>query len=89
MFILITLLSLIIKNIQQQFLNPKIPTINIGDTIKLGLIIKEGDKQRTQYYEGVTISKKNAGLNKTITVRKSVIYLVGRDSSLVEIEVFL
>lgn len=70
MFILITLLSLIIKNIQQQFLNPKIPTINIGDTIKLGLIIKEGDKQRTQYYEGVTISKKNTGLNKTITVRK-------------------
>ena len=48
------------------------PKIKNGDTIRVGLKIKEGEKERTQYYEGVTISKKNFGINKTITLRRVV-----------------
>jgi large subunit ribosomal protein L19 len=70
MIFLLTLLNLIIKKVEKEFLNMNLPNIQIGDTIRLGLRIIEGDKERTQYYEGVTISKKNIGLNKTITVRK-------------------
>lgn len=36
----------------------------------MGVLIKEGEKERTQFYEGVIIAKKNSGINKTITVRK-------------------
>jgi large subunit ribosomal protein L19 len=70
MFILLILLNLIINLVERKFLNLSIPNIKIGDTIRLGLRIKEGDKERIQYYEGVIIAKKNVGLNKTITVRK-------------------
>ena len=66
----LTLLNLIIKKIEQAHLKKDIPNIEVGDTIRLGLRIKEGNKERTQYYEGVTISKKNSGVNKTITVRR-------------------
>jgi large subunit ribosomal protein L19 len=70
MLYFLIILNLLIKKVEQVYLNPNIPNVEIGDTIKLGLKIKEGDKERTQYYEGVTISKKNFGLNKTITVRR-------------------
>jgi large subunit ribosomal protein L19 len=43
---------------------------DVGDTVKLGILIKEGEKERTQFYEGVVIAEKNSGINKTITVRK-------------------
>lgn len=60
----------LIKNIESKYLKEEIPNSMIGDTIKLGFLIKEGNKERTQYYEGIVISKKNIGINKTITVRK-------------------
>jgi large subunit ribosomal protein L19 len=47
-----------------------IPNIRIGDTLKLGIEIKEGEKTRVQAYEGVVISKKGAGINLTVTVRR-------------------
>ena len=37
---------------------------------KIGVSIKEGNKERTQYYAGTIIAQKNSGINKTITVRK-------------------
>lgn len=42
----------------------------IGDTIDLGIKIKEGDKTRTQHFVGIVIAKKGAGVGKTFTVRK-------------------
>nr|YP_001936384.1 ribosomal protein L19 [Heterosigma akashiwo]ABV65990.1 50S ribosomal protein L19 [Heterosigma akashiwo]BBA18197.1 50S ribosomal protein L1 [Heterosigma akashiwo]BBA18613.1 50S ribosomal protein L1 [Heterosigma akashiwo]BBA18890.1 50S ribosomal protein L1 [Heterosigma akashiwo]BBA19029.1 50S ribosomal protein L1 [Heterosigma akashiwo] len=62
--------NLILQKVQQQYLKTDIPNVEVGDTVRLGLLIKEGNKERTQYYEGVTISKKNSGINKTITVRR-------------------
>ena len=48
----------------------KIPEFNPGDTVKVHLKVKEGEKERIQIYEGVCISKKNAGINSSFTVRK-------------------
>lgn len=66
----------IIDNIEKLFINSKVPQINIGDTIKIKRIIQEGNKERTQISEGVVISKKSCGLNKTITLRK-VLHNIG------------
>jgi large subunit ribosomal protein L19 len=47
-----------------------IPAFRIGDTIKVHVKIKEGDKERLQVYEGVLIARHNSGMGETITVRK-------------------
>jgi large subunit ribosomal protein L19 len=47
-----------------------LPEIRIGDSIKVHVKIKEGDKERLQVFEGVLIARKNSGLGETITVRK-------------------
>lgn len=65
-----------IKEIEKQYRNNQVPRIEVGDTIKIKKIIQEGNKERAQVSEGVVISKKNSGLNKTITVRK-IIHSVG------------
>ncbi|WP_121021526.1 50S ribosomal protein L19 [Helicobacter vulpis] len=46
------------------------PTFKAGDTLKLGIRIQEGDKVRTQYFEGVCISLRGAGVDRTFCVRK-------------------
>ena len=48
----------------------QLPKFNPGDTLKVHLKVKEGEKERVQVFEGVCISKKNAGLNSSFTVRK-------------------
>lgn len=60
----------IISKVESEYLKKEIENIQIGDMLKLGIQIREGEKTRVQGYEGVVISKKNSGLNKTITVRK-------------------
>ena len=59
-----------IDNLHQNFIKPNIPKIQIGDTIKLGVKIIEGTKERVQFYEGTVIARKNSSINTTITVRK-------------------
>ena len=59
-----------IDKLHQTFIKPNIPKIQIGDTIKLGVKIIEGNKERVQFYEGTVIAKKNSSINTTITVRK-------------------
>jgi large subunit ribosomal protein L19 len=60
----------LINIIEAEHLKIPLPIVLVGDTIKLGFLIKEGNKERTQYYEGIIIAQKNKGINKTITVRK-------------------
>lgn len=60
----------IISKIEKNFYKNKITNINVGDSVKIGLMIQEGNKERIQISEGVVISKNNANLNTTITVRK-------------------
>ncbi len=60
----------ILNNLESLYKKSDRPNIQVGDTLKLGLKIEEGEKTRIQSYSGVVISKKNTGLNKTITVRR-------------------
>ena len=59
-----------IDNLNNSFMKKDLPLIRIGDTIKLGVKIIEGNKERVQFYEGIVIAKKNSSINTTITVRK-------------------
>jgi large subunit ribosomal protein L19 len=59
-----------IKNIENQFLKTNLPSLSIGDSVKIGVKIIEGNKERVQFYEGTIIAKKNSSINTTITVRK-------------------
>lgn len=60
----------LINNVQDNFLKKNLPNIKIGDNVKIGVKIIEGNKERVQFYEGIIIAKKNSSINTTITVRK-------------------
>ncbi|MBK1987992.1 50S ribosomal protein L19 [Sphaerospermopsis aphanizomenoides BCCUSP55] len=60
----------IIRSIEAEHIKSDLPAIYVGDTVRVGVKIKEGDKFRVQPYEGVVIGKRNGGINETITVRR-------------------
>nr|YP_009511129.1 ribosomal protein L19 [Hydropuntia rangiferina]AXI96802.1 ribosomal protein L19 [Hydropuntia rangiferina]UAD87483.1 ribosomal protein L19 [Hydropuntia rangiferina] len=62
----------IIDCIQKEFIKESVPLINIGDSIKMSILIQEGNKKRIQNVEGVVISKNKSQLNTTITIRKVI-----------------
>lgn len=62
----------LIKLVEAKFLKNSKEIIEVGDILRIGYIIPEGDKERTQYYEGVVIAKQNRGLGKSFTIRRSV-----------------
>ena len=66
----------IIKNIEATQLKESIPEFHVGDTVKVYNKIKEGNRERTQLFEGLVISKKNGGISETFTVRR-IAYGVG------------
>ena len=59
-----------IKNLENNFIKKDLPLLKIGDSVKIGVKIIEGNKERIQFYEGTIIAKKNSSINTTITVRK-------------------
>ena len=59
-----------INNLESNFLKKDLPSLKIGDNVKVGVRIIEGNKERVQFYEGTILAKKNASINTTITVRK-------------------
>ncbi len=62
--------SNLIKEFENEQLKKELPEIYVGDTVKVGVKITEGNKERVQPYEGVVIAKRHGGINKTITVRR-------------------
>ena len=60
----------IIKNFENKYTKKNLPAFKIGDNVKIGVKIIEGNKERIQFYEGTIIAKKNSLINTTITVRK-------------------
>lgn len=68
----------LIKYVESKYLHSmnivgsKNNTLEVGDIIRLGYLIPEGDKERTQYYEGLIISKSNRNLGKSFTLRRTV-----------------
>ncbi len=66
----------VLKAITQEQIRTDLPKLEIGDTIKLYVKIKEGNKERVQMFEGTVISKKHGGIQETFTVRR-ISYGVG------------
>ena len=60
----------IIDQIEKEQLRNDITPFNIGDTVRVNVKVKEGDKERIQAYEGVVIAKKSSGVRETFTVRR-------------------
>lgn len=60
----------IIDELEKEYLKTDLPKINPGDTVKVFVRIKEGNKERTQAFEGVVIKKRGSSINSTITVRR-------------------
>ena len=66
----------IIKSIEHEQLKNKIPVLDIGNTVRVHVKVKEGNRERIQVFEGIIIKTQGGGLNKTFTVRK-ISYGVG------------
>ena len=62
--------SEIIKTFEDAQLTKDLPEIYVGDTVRVGVRISEGNKERVQPYEGVVIAKRHGGIHQTITVRR-------------------
>jgi large subunit ribosomal protein L19 len=60
----------IIEKLESEAIGREIPDFSPGDTVVVQVKVKEGDRERTQAYEGVVIARRNRGLNSSFTVRK-------------------
>ncbi|TDP51061.1 50S ribosomal protein L19 [Aminicella lysinilytica] len=59
-----------IDAINQEYLKKYIPDFNIGDTVKVFIKIKEGNRERIQTFEGFVLKRQNGGISETFTVRR-------------------
>lgn len=55
---------------QQEYLKDDLPSFEAGDTLRVNVRVREGEKERIQAFEGVCIARKHGGVNETFTVRK-------------------
>lgn len=81
----------LIKTLSDRYMKAELPSMNVGDTVRITVRVKEGSRERTQAFEGTIIAKKHGGINETITVRR-ISYGVGCEgfprafSSIVSVE---
>ena len=66
----------LMQALTSQYMKPELPEMNVGDTVRVHVKIKEGSRERIQVFEGTIIAKKHGGIEETITVRR-VSYGVG------------
>ncbi|MBC7190430.1 50S ribosomal protein L19 [Candidatus Aerophobetes bacterium] len=59
-----------IKKVEEKFLKKDIPDFSPGDTVAVHFIIKEGERERVQVFQGVVLRRKGGGVRETFTVRK-------------------
>ena len=63
-------MSKLIDEIEQEQLKTDLPEFDPGDSVRVQVKVREGNRERLQAFEGVVIAKKNRGLNSSFTVRK-------------------
>ena len=66
----------LIKELNKEALSRELPKVEIGDTVRVHVKVKEGSRERIQVFEGIVIAKKHGGIGETITVRR-ISYGVG------------
>ena len=59
-----------LKLMAESCMKKDLPVVNVGDTVRVGVKIKEGDRERIQAFEGTVIAKKHGGIAETFTVRR-------------------
>ena len=60
----------IIKSIEHEQMKNKVPELRVGNTVKVHVRVKEGNRERIQVFEGFVLKKQNGGISETFTVRK-------------------
>ncbi|MEE0741851.1 MAG: 50S ribosomal protein L19 [Emergencia sp.] len=60
----------ILDSIAQDYLKKEVPAFNVGDTVKVHVKIKEGNRERIQIFEGFVLKRQNGGIAETFTVRR-------------------
>ena len=66
----------LVKTLSQQYMKPELPSMNVGDTVRVVVRVTEGNRERTQAFDGTIIARKHGGISETITVRR-ISYNVG------------
>ena len=63
-------ISKFINKFERKTLNLKRPQLNVGNKVRVGIMIREGDKKRVQFFEGMVISQHNSSTDTSITIRR-------------------
>ncbi|MEA4965370.1 MAG: 50S ribosomal protein L19 [Oscillospiraceae bacterium] len=66
----------LVKALTSQYMKEELPVVNVGDTVRVHVKIKEGTRERVQAFEGTVIAKKHGGIEESFTVRR-ISYGVG------------
>ena len=66
----------LVQILSEKYMKAELPEMNVGDTVKVTVRVKEGNRERNQAFEGTIIAKKHGGINESITVRR-ISYNVG------------
>ena len=66
----------LIQALTSNYMKSELPAMNVGDTVRVTVRVKEGNRERNQAFDGTIIAKKHGGINETITVRR-ISYNVG------------
>lgn len=64
------IMSNIIAEIEKEYMKSDVPQFNVGDTVRVSVKVKEGNRERIQAFEGIVIAKKNGSVRETFTVRR-------------------
>ncbi len=60
----------LVNTLSKQYMKSELPTMRVGDTVRVHVKIKEGNRERIQVFEGTIIARKHGGISETITVRR-------------------
>ncbi|MBQ6400997.1 MAG: 50S ribosomal protein L19 [Firmicutes bacterium] len=60
----------VLNSITQEYMKSDVPAFNVGDTVKVHVKIKEGNRERIQVFEGFVLKRQNGGIGETFTVRR-------------------
>ncbi len=64
------IMSNIIAEIEKEYMKTDVPQFNVGDTVRVSVKVKEGNRERIQAFEGIVIAKKNGSVRESFTVRR-------------------